>query len=202
MINPKYSRLIKISILCIIGAILNYVMSTLGLHVLHLPLFLDTIFNVAVTFTAGLIPGLATVVLFSAIGWTIRAGSISPFILCGIAEVLIVWLLKPAEPSDISRPADAFSVHIRTYARLMLLYIVAFLSISILGGTIDFIFYTLLPNTKQYYSAEDTFKIIFSQNNIPVLATNILSRIPVNVIDRFIVIFGGWFISRGVKKIL
>jgi hypothetical protein len=31
---------------------------------------------------------------------------------------------------------------------------------------------------------------------------NILSRIPVNLVDRFIVIFGGYFISRGAGKLL
>jgi hypothetical protein len=39
-------------------------------------------------------------------------------------------------------------------------------------------------------------------SGIPILAMNILSRIPVNIIDRFIVIFGGFFIAEGIKRLL
>jgi hypothetical protein len=54
---------------------------------------------------------------------------------------------------------------------------------------------------KQYFSAEDTVKINLLQSGIPVLVMNILSRIPVNVVDRFIVIFGGFGIAIIIKKI-
>jgi len=37
-------------------------------------------------------------------------------------------------------------------------------------------------------------------NNLPTLAVNILSRILINIVDRFIVIFGGYFISRVLVK--
>jgi hypothetical protein len=84
----------------------------------------------------------------------------------------------------------------------MLLYIVCCFAISILGGVIDFIFHYRLSNPKIYFSAEDTLKMGLLRSNIPVLAMNILSRIPVNLVDRFIVIFGGYFISRGIKKFL
>jgi hypothetical protein len=58
-------------------------------------------------------------------------------------------------------------------------------------------------NPKLYFSAEDIFKAGGLLNSgIPMLAMNILSRIPVNIIDRFIVIFGGFFIAEGITKLL
>jgi hypothetical protein len=78
----------------------------------------------------------------------------------------------------------------------MLLYIVCSLAISLLGGLIDFFYHYRWSHPKVYFSAEDTIKIGLLRSNIPVLAMDILSRIPVNIVDRFIVIFGGYFISR------
>ena len=82
------------------------------------------------------------------------------------------------------------------FARLLILYILCCLAISVLGGIIDFFFHGIWSNPKLYFSAEDTFKIGLLRNGIPVLAMDILSRIPVNIVDRFIVVFGGYFISR------
>jgi hypothetical protein len=58
-----------------------------------------------------------------------------------------------------------------------------------------------LKQQPPYYSPEDTFKLGLIAGNLPALAVSILSRIPVNIVDRFIVIFGGYFISRGLVKI-
>jgi len=82
----------------------------------------------------------------------------------------------------------------------MVLYIVCSLTISVLGGVIDYLHYSVLSNSKRSFSAEDTFKISLLRSGIPVLAIDILSRIPVNIVDRFIVIFGGYFISRLIIK--
>ena len=84
----------------------------------------------------------------------------------------------------------------------MILYITVCIVISILGGLIDYVFYTVLPNIKPAFSAEDAFKEWPLYDPRPVLAMNILSRLPVNLIDRFIVISGGYFISRAVIKLI
>jgi hypothetical protein len=83
----------------------------------------------------------------------------------------------------------------------MILYIICCFAVSVLGGVIDFFYYGMLSNPKLYFSAEDAFKIGLLRSGIPVLAMDILSRIPVNIVDRFIVIFGGYFISRLMIKL-
>jgi hypothetical protein len=40
------------------------------------------------------------------------------------------------------------------------------------------------------------------RNNVPVLASAILSRIPINIVDRFIAVFGGYGISLVFRKMV
>ena len=228
---PKKSlvRLLKLFLLCVLAAGANFLFNTLSVYSIKIPLFLDTVFNAAVCFAVGLIPGIVTA-LMSYIVIGIRNGSFDPFVLCAITEVLLVWLLKPStlgpsvsgpskhinyskrgsagqQPERMelhlsALPETALTSFISVFARLMVLYVVCCIVISILGGVIDFLYYTIWANSKQYFSAEDTFKIGLLRSGIPVLAMNILSRIPVNLVDRFIVIFGGYFISRGISRLM
>jgi hypothetical protein len=169
------------------------------------PLFLDTVFNAAITFAAGLIPGLVTALL-SYVALNSWAIGFYPFILCSIVEVLLVWHLMPVNQvkkhaEQAALPATKAFSYISVFARLIVLYIVCSLTISVLGGVIDYFHYTVLSNSKLSFSAEDAFKIGLLRSGIPVLAIDILSRIPVNIVDRFIVIFGGYFISRLIVKL-
>ena len=207
--NEKHIKKTFILILfCILAAGINYLLNTLSVYFIKIPLFLDTLFNAVVCFTAGLIPGFVTA-LISYTALCIRNGSFDPFILCAITEVFLIWRFKPSYPRIIklgeqhtrTLPETAVTSFVSTFARLMLLYIVCCIAISILGGLIDFIYYNVMANSKQYFSAEDTFKIGLLQSGIPVLAMNILSRIPVNLVDRFIVIFGGYFISKLIIRV-
>ncbi|MCL2209180.1 MAG: hypothetical protein FWC19_05330 [Treponema sp.] len=193
---------VKIAALCIVSAVLNHIIFPLFVLVFKLPLFVDTVFTAAITFYAGLIPGLITAVLTWVIGFAIKNDIVTPFILCSIAEVFIIFLLKPAALNlrGLSKGRKR-AVFIGVLARLMMLYITVCIVISILGGVIDFIFYTVLPNAKPAFSAEDAFKEWLFHDYLPVLAMNILSRLPVNIVDRFIVIFGGYFISCAIIKI-
>jgi len=201
-------KIIIIILLCIFAAGLNYLLNTISVYLIKIPLFLDTVFNAAVCFAAGLIPGIATALL-SYTALSIRNGNFDPFILCAITEVFLIWRFKPQTDSEKNKlkeqhtrtyPESALTSYVSIFARLMLLYIVCCISISILGGFIDFIYYNVMANSKQYFSAEDTFKIGLLRSGIPVLAMNILSRIPVNLVDRFIVIFGGYFVSRLIRR--
>jgi energy-coupling factor transport system substrate-specific component len=203
--KERFIRLIKLSLLCILAVAGNFLINNLCVYYMKFPLFLDTVFNVAVTFAAGLIPGLITALLsYVALNsWEI---GFYPFILCSIVEVLLVWRLMPvnrekknAEQSAL--PATKAFSYIHIFARLMVLYIVCSLTISVLGGVIDYLHYTVLSNSKLSFSAEDTFKISLLRSGIPALAIDILSRIPVNIVDRFIVIFGGYFVSRLIVKL-
>lgn len=203
MLVPKKQRILKIFLFCTAAAILNYTIAFIPMHVLGMPLFLDTIFTAVISFLFGFIPGLVTTVIYLLISY-IRHHDINIFFICIIAEVTLVSGLKPAidqplKPFKSNKERD-FAILISILARLMLLYITVFLAVSILGGLIDYIYYDIMKNIWPYYTAPDIFKMAFTETGLPKLAINILSRIPINIIDRFIVIFGGYFIARILVK--
>ena len=199
-------RILTVGLLCVAAAGANYLVNNICVYYLKIPLYLDTIFNAAVCFSAGLVPGLITALL-SYTALAVRDSGFHPFVLCSIAEVLLIWRLKPS-PSELSQGntaniTDTERKHdslVSVISRLMLLFIAASLAVSILGGIIDFITYNVLSNFKTFFSAEDAFKIGFLKSNIHPLAVNIMSRIPVNMVDRFIVIFGGYGVAVVIRN--
>ena len=194
--------IIKITVLCILAAAMNFFLSYIFMNLLRFPLFLDTVFTAAVTFSFGLIPGLS-VAVFSWLIPCIYYNVFSLFVLCGITEVLLVSALKPGAPviSDFAPKDKLIAAYTGIAAKLFLLYLVCALSISVLGGVINYVS-DLFLGKNLYYSPEDTFKLGLIMNNLPALAVDILARIPVNIVDRFIVIFGGYFISRGLVRLI
>ncbi|MDR2053461.1 MAG: hypothetical protein LBP80_08610, partial [Treponema sp.] len=177
---------IKLLVLCVLAVGANYALNTLSVFILKLPLFLDTVFTCAVAFAAGPVAGIA-VALITTIVISFRDHSTWIFVLCSIAEVLLVWLMKPgprhsfrtfrrtgAGPSPA--PPETKASFISTFAVLLLLYVAACVTVSVLGGILDFILYDILPNTKLHYSPEDTFKMGLLRGGPPILLANILSR--------------------------
>jgi hypothetical protein len=198
-------RGLGISVLCVLAVGANYVLNTLSVFILRLPLFLDTVFTCAVAFAAGPIAGIAVAVLTTAV-ISFRDSSTWIFVLCSVAEVLLVRLMKPglrnsSRGSGVSSPdlPEGRASFVSVLVVLLLLYITACLAVSVLGGILDFILYDVLTNKKLHYSPEDTFKMGLLRGGPSILAANILSRIPINIVDRFIVIFGGFALSLPLK---
>ena len=202
-LRERFVRLFKLFLLCLLAAVANRLLNVFFLYFLGVSLFLDTVFTAAVVFSAGLWPGIATALL-AWVGQGALYGGLNPFIIVSVAEVLLIYWLKPSA-SWVRNPAmlerGIVSV-VGVFVKLMLLYIACALTASVLGGLIDYVYHTVLGVEKFYFSASDTFKIGFLRGGIPVLAVNIFARIPVNIVDRFIVILGGYFISRGVRRII
>jgi hypothetical protein len=189
-----------------VGAGANFLLNTLCFRVLKIPLFLDTAFTAAVSFAAGPVPGIATALLtYAAIG--ARDGVLTPFILCSIAEVLLICRMSPARPfrwrlrDTQAEPQPLAAVTVSVFAKLILLYVAAAFMVSVMGGVIDYLYHNMWLMDKPYFSSEDTFKINLLQRGIPLLLVNILARIPINIVDRFIVIFGGYFVFRGIERL-
>jgi hypothetical protein len=212
MVAKTLIRGIKLLILCILVVKANHYLNVLA-RVLKLPLFMDTVFTCALAFWAGLIPGLIAVAL-AAVDVAFREGNAWVFSVCALGEVLLICFLKPGDNPGRGQPArigrgmrgrpflsgTAAASFISTFTTLLLLYVAACITVSVLGGLIDFIMYDVLAKNKLYYSPEDTFKIGFLHSGPPLVLTNILSRIPINIVDRFITVFGGFSLSLLVKK--
>ena len=196
-------KIIILAAFCVLAALMNLLLSASVMNFMRFPLFLDTVFSAAITFAFGLIPGIF-VAVFTWLIPCILHRSFTFFIICSIAEVLLVCGFRPSAP-DIPNFASKEKI-IASYTtlatKLMLLYILCVITISVLGGAINYMKQLFIEAHSHYYSVDDTFKPGLIIHNFPGLAINILARIPVNIVDRFIVVFGGYFISRAVSRIV
>jgi hypothetical protein len=224
MVKGK-SQVWKVFVLCVLSAVGNVACGALVSGVLGLSLYLDTVFTVAVTFSFGLLPGLLTGALFypgydilrniilntgAAPFWAVNA-----FVLCTVSEILLVWFFRsriapasgrgmesgvPGKPRRFVPSEESFlSSFIGTAALLMVLAVLDCILVSISGGLVDFVLYKLRASPQETYP-EDIFKFGLFRNNVPVLAAAILSRIPINIVDRFIAVFAGYGISLLYRK--
>jgi len=201
-------KTIKIAVLCVLAVLMNLLLSSFVMNFLRFPLFLDTVFTAAIAFAFGLIPGIITA-FFT---WFLPCAFYSGFnfyVLCSFAEVFLICTIKSSAvniPDFSQREWTAASKekiaasYTALISKLFLLYVLCAITISVLGGVVDYVTHLFLE--RHYFSVDDIFKHGLFMNNLPVLAVNILSRIPVNIVDRFIVIFGGYFVSRGLVKFL
>jgi hypothetical protein len=199
------SKTWKLLLICVGSAFANVAASALANGVLMAPLYLDTVFTIAVTFGFGLLPGLVTCVVFYPVQNALynfflnidadgATGNL--FVLCAVSEILVVHLFCVKNRAQLSsfRNEPSLSSFVSMAAPFMGLVALDCIIISIVGGVIDFI----LNNTQAIQTGfypEDLFKLGLIRNNMPFLVAAILSRIPINIVDRFIGVFGGYGIS-------
>jgi hypothetical protein len=200
----------KIIVLCVVSAFLNTAVSNFIGTVGRLPLYLDTLFTAAMYFTAGLIPALVTALLLPLIAtlryifiMRLHIGEIwgmYPFVICIIFEVLLIFSFrKKIAPLDSAfRASPSLFNFINIAPLLLLITVLDCIVVSISGGIIDF-FLTAFSAPKAF-DPEDSFKLGLLRSNVPVIATAILSRIPINIVDRIFVIFGGYGVSLLYRK--
>jgi hypothetical protein len=206
-------RNIKNVALCILAAFavykLNYSLNYLAVRVLHLPLFLDTLFNCVIAFAVPPLPGIFIAIASFLIANGIYYASSGvwggfAFVLCTIQEVLLIYSFRQRlsfrENSDAQ--SEPYSL-ISTVSSLLLLYLVTCIAISLIGGIIDWFGAEILNMGGDHEELPYTFfKIGLRRNKLPPLAANILSRIPVNIVDRFITIFGGYGLGLLLRRVL
>ena len=213
--TKKKPALWKIITLCLVSAMLNQVpVYTLT----GIPLYLDTVFTIAVFFSLGLIPAIITgiflhllfvqLLLIPAVHMFVYGTDPAQmhitwhlFVLCIIVEILLVhyfhkrWL-KGQEAVFLAKPT--LNSFIGMVPLLLMLTALVCIAVSITGGIIGF--FLTQYNATRLYAPEYIFIVGLLRNNISILASAILSRIPINTVDRFFVIFGGYGISLLYRK--
>ena len=194
-------RKVKIGIFCFISIFLNLGLSLLAYDVCQFPLFLDTVFTVAIVFYLGLIPGLIVGILYNFIDVLFNLlvrGINSPtnifFSLCGAAIVIVTWLFaRKKEEFQISLPI--------TILYLLLISLISSFFTIFIGGTFDFIRFS-------YYEIPDSMAPIkqftesFVAQRFGLFASCILGQIPISITDRIISTFAGYGIYKLYIKIL
>jgi len=205
-------RFVIISLLCLVSALCNVILNYFVCYIWHIPLYLDTVFTVALCFAAGLLPGLLNAALVLPACFFLMHSYVLPiepeagwarylFTLCVVCEALAVCFyhgrsMKRQDAAFLEKPS--FSSFIGAAAKLLVLAVLDCIVVSVSGGIIDFVI--TRNSAPRPIFPEDTFKLGLLRNNVPVLATAILSRIPINIVDRFIAIFGGYGISVVYRK--
>jgi hypothetical protein len=183
----------------------NFLFSYFVEEILRLSLFFDTVFTCAVAFAAGTLPGIFTAILTSVLNGAFRYPGWwnHLFTLCTFAEVLLIggfrFLLSRRENPG---PADEQPAFISTASALLLLYISMCMVVSLLGGLIDFAITIGLEIADYAVYPHTFFKLGLMRNRLPLLAADILSRIPVNIVDRFITAFGGYGMGLLLRRVL
>ncbi|MCL2444322.1 MAG: hypothetical protein FWD13_12790, partial [Treponema sp.] len=181
---------------CFTGAFLNIVLnkSLTAAGGIGLPLYLDTLLTVTVTFLGGLFWGSLTGALTNIVGHTINFWGWEGYLftLCNIATAIITWMFIRFFPRElklswqrksapeINHPGSHFFTRIMN--RVVVLILLSFalcLAMSILGGLISALI-QIITN-----SPADEMKLkallghsMFSQ--LPIVLSEILSRIPIN----------------------
>jgi hypothetical protein len=198
-------------ILCVLFAGGDILLSFLINRTLALPLFMDTLFMLAMTFLAGPVFGIITAVLDSAMGTFLLPPYIpiySLYVLCSIAGVALTAFFCrryklgfAADKLRSSREGSPQDTSFSTFTVLLVLSVVMCLQMSIMGGLIAALIPVLVPVPKYTVSPENYFKLGLLINNMPVVAAEIIARIPINIFDRFLSVFGGYGAALLIRKL-
>lgn len=185
--------------LCIVAESLNFIVSYIFYEMLHIPLFMDTIFTVAITFYCGLVPGLVVAVSYNIISCfssVARGYAFDPYLalfgICGALIAIVTWFF--------ARHKENFRISTSiTMAYLFLIAIIsAFFSI-LSSGIIDFVRYTLLDIPDRVAPIK-VFTDSFQAQHFSLLASCILGQIPIALTDRIITTFAGFGVYRLIVR--
>ena len=188
----------SIPVQLVMGAVFGVlnILSIQLVNSLHLPLFLDEFFNVAASFF-GWAGGFTSVIVHRAL--TIIIPSIANperlifvpvdalFALCDIPVVVLVRLMFRRDR------------HIHA-VKLLLCGIILAIIISILGGGIFTFLFTYCGYGE--VSSVRYLTMILTGSRIPLAPSAMLSRIPINLVDKPLCVFLGYLIALLVRRIL
>jgi hypothetical protein len=174
---------------------------------LGIPLFLDTVLTMTVTFYGGVFWGALTGALTNLMQQSLPFGGWLPYLyaLCNIAVALVTALFIRWFPRELGidgtekplpkslRQSLWFQDLMGRAIVLVLLSFALCLVISVLGGLCAVIINgfnpSLLPDST---SPELNFKPALIRRNLSAVIVEIGSRIPVNLLDRLISSFAGY----------
>jgi len=182
----KKSLLVQI-LLGIVFGLLNH-----GVYFLQsfnpVPLYMDTLFTVTASFF-GPVSGVISAALYHLLYlfiYTEAVVSSLVWMICSLSIVLIIRIYikirKRVEFPDI----------------LLLIFLIA-LIISLEGAII----FTIL-NAMTAFVEDSQIKFMYAllnSNNFSVFVSALLPRVPVNILDKAICVFLGWFSYRGIQKL-
>ena len=153
------------------------------------PIFMDTIFAVTSAFV-GWWCGIVSVIVFAAMSAIKSPEGLkfvsALFVLAVFAMILIIRI--------VYRKRERISI-----ISLFYVYVLCVVFVSIIGAVIS----TYAFNHFEYpdfYSVR-YITMVFTRQQIPLIVSSFLSRLPVNALDKLIAVFVGYGLYLGIKKL-
>ena len=182
-------------------------------------LYLDTNFTVAAAFAGGLVPGLICAVLTTVIyGMAYFFETGTPYfavyylyMLCSITLVLLVRLFARFFPDECERvrviggknePYNKKIIQGSLFIMLAILSLVMCVVISVMGGLVSAGITVVTGVVDKSGPPETYFRLGFIRQGFSLTASEILARLPVNIADKTIAVFGGYGIALLLSKII
>lgn len=180
----------------LLGNLTTFIFSAM----LELPTFFDTIFTVAITFYAGLVPGIIVAALTNPLMTVLRCVIYGTEIfyfdflysVCGIFIVLTIWTIS------LNKKEFFFSRAVTVLYLLVIAFASSFLSCFSASFLDTFI--RPLFNKSSGFSAIDNLATAFQKLKFNVFLSYLLPRIPLTVLDRILCTFAGFGIYRFAEQ--
>lgn len=187
MLNTKVKDNLKICLVVVVAGILDFATATLFQTVLHVPLFLDMTFAMAVLFAYGVLPAIMTYVV------NVICGCIKLVILYGKNDYVYLFTLSALTIILVTWAFVRKKENLKKGVNLTFLYILsaavcAALACSVVSGIISYFTYSLNVEAGPF----DKIIFAFSGDQMGVLASCIVGRIPITILDRIITTFAGF----------
>lgn len=169
--------------------------------VLHIPLFFDTVFTVAVCFYLGLFPALFVSLSYNVLNtlyWWLYIGRTDPlfmlYAICGVLIVLVTWLFSRHRAEFRISPAI-------TACYLVLIAVISSVCSIVVGGIIDY-FHLSYFDVPDMMNPIKHFTEAFVHQKFSLFASCIFAQAPVSFTDRLITTFAGYGAFRFAERIL
>jgi hypothetical protein len=219
--KQKKTRLIVLSLMTLCAMLLNTGLADIFSLISPIPLYMDTIFTVAMTLSCGFVSGcLVGVVpdLIKLFSLLIQGSDKWPehiFTVCQVLAAALTVLfvrLYPAElgglrlfPPDLASPARKKMIRETTMSSILVVLLIFSLAMALMMSLTGGICNQILDVTVNpgFLSPGDNPEVLLKlgllRNAVPLFWSEILCRIPVNIVDRFISIFAAYGFSRLFK---
>lgn len=181
---------------CMVFGILDYYMCDLVVYQLQFPVFCDMCFCMAMTFFAGPLWGILTVIFDHIFDMIISHSFVveQMYMVSAFFGCLTAWLYKKY---FMKEGETVFIV----FARLLFLVLIMTVVMSVSGGIISRVVAYFRADGTEYTYQVEFLQLLFGGNLKSPLLDAILLRLPVNLADRFITVFAGWGIYLALANI-
>jgi hypothetical protein len=191
---------------CAAGAALNVFFSYAVKSIFQLPLYIDTLFTITAALYCGPFWGIVTGVASSLLLHSIFFYGLPPYLytLCSAATALATILFMRRFPEELGFSpgrAPARTVMDRVIVLLFLAFTLCVV-MSVMGGTIAAgMKFFASPDAVIEEGPELPFKLALLRRDLPLPVVEILSRIPLNIIDRLVSVFGVYGLAALLSRI-